>query len=105
MSRTEELAAKAARLRDRQNAAESSTSVPTEVRSRGVRVRPVRLTVDVPPADHAALARWCLEAAQELGVARVHGQELVRALLRRALADAELREQVTRDVAAQRAAQ
>jgi hypothetical protein len=67
-----------------------------------VRVRPVRLTVDVAPADHAALARWCLDASGELGVARVHGQELIRALLHRVLHDVELRDAVTADVAAAR---
>lgn len=102
MSRTEELAAKAARLKDRQDAAGvGSTSVATGVRT-AVRVRPVRLTVDVAPADHAALARWCLDAAAELGVARVHGQELIRALLQRALRDAELRDATTAAVAATR---
>ncbi len=73
--------------------------------ARAVRVRPVRLTVDVSPADHNALARWCLDAAGELGVPRVHGQELVRALLRRALTDRSLREAVLDDVAAIRSMQ
>ncbi len=73
--------------------------------ARAVRVRPVRLTVDVSPADHNALARWCLDAAGELGVPRVHGQELVRALLRRALTDRSLREAVLDDVAAIRSTQ
>ncbi len=73
--------------------------------ARAVRVRPVRLTVDVSPADHNALARWCLDAAGELGVPRVHGQELVRALLRRALTDRSLRDAVLDDVAAIRSTQ
>ncbi len=107
MNKSEELAAKAARLRQRQDKAQDSTYVPTEARKapRAVRVKPVRLTVDVPLADHAALAHWCLEAAQELGVARVHGQELVRALLKKALSDPDLRQHVTSDVAALRETQ
>ncbi len=110
MSRAEELTAKANRLRERQNvpAAEIvSSAVATEIRTSVataiVRVRPVRLTVDVPPADHAALNRWCLDAAAELGLARVHGQEIVRALLHRALRNPELRAAITGEVAAGRA--
>lgn len=101
MSRAEELAAKAARLKQQQHDKETRSSVPTEVRAPSeIRVRPVRLTLDVAPADHAALARWSLDASAELGRARVAGQELMRALLRRALADPELRRLVVDDIAA-----
>lgn len=100
MSRSEELAAKAARLKQQQQDRDSRTSVPTEVRPPAeIRVRPVRLTLDVSPADHTALARWSLDASAELGRARVAGQELMRALLRRALADPELRRLVVEDIA------
>lgn len=131
MSKAEELAAKAARIRERQAAAavepltsgdpglseQASASsphagAPTNARrpradasSPTVRVRPVRLTVDVAPADHAALARWCLDAAGELGLARVAGQELVRSLLRRALEDQTLRAEITNEVGRVRATQ
>jgi hypothetical protein len=67
-----------------------------------VRTRPVRLTVDVAPAEHAALGRLALDAAAELGLARIHGQEIVRALIRRLLADPQLRREVLADVAEQR---
>lgn len=80
---------------------EVSSSVPTEPQrtARAVRTRPVRLTVDVAPAEHAELGRLALEAAAELGVARVHGQEIVRALIRRYLADPEVQRAALDDIA------
>lgn len=116
MSRSEELAAKAARLRARQAPAAPpapvSTSVPTDVSEYGgtdvsrsggdqgiaPRVRPIRITVDLPPAEHQALARLALDAAGRLGLGRVHGQEVVRALVRRLLADPEMQAQIITDV-------
>lgn len=61
-------------------------------------MRPVRITVDLPPAEHQALARLALDAAGRLGLGRVHGQEVVRALVRRLLADPELKAQIITDV-------
>jgi len=102
MTRESDLAAKADRLRARQ-AAPSDTETSEAPRAAApVRVRPVRLTVDVSPADHAALNRWCLDAAAELGTARVAGQEIVRALLARALTDPAMRTLVVADIAEQR---
>jgi hypothetical protein len=108
MSRTDDLAAKAARLRAQQGRTtpavqQVSTSVPTEVLSttaQQVRTKPVRLTVDVSPADHAALNRLALEAAATIGVTRIHGQDIVRALIRRLLTDPGLHQAVITDIAA-----
>jgi hypothetical protein len=61
----------------------------------------VRLTVDVPPADHAALRRLCGELAVALGVAQVSGQDVLRSLIRRALSDEAARAQLERDLAGQ----
>ena len=72
-------------------------SEPAQVKP-AVRVRPVRLTVDVPPADHAALRRHLLDAAVELGVARVDGQDVMRALLRRYLGEEHLRRHILADL-------
>jgi hypothetical protein len=135
MSRADDLAAKAARLRAAQTpkpqqvptgserpSAERpvetpadqylSTSVPEDplpprvIRqaAQQVRTRPVRLTVDVSPADHAALAHLALDAAAELGLARVHGQEIVRALIHRMLSEPDLQALVLADIAATRRA-
>jgi hypothetical protein len=54
------------------------------------RVRNVRHTVDLSPVEHRQFAVWCAEAAGELGVARVTGQEVLRALVVELLADDEL---------------
>ena len=108
MTRADDLAAKAARLRARQAPTgqaptpdPAATSVPQYVSSSvpPVRSRPVRLTVDVSPADHAALLRLTVEAAAQLGLTRVHGQEIVRALIARMLTDADLQARVLADVA------
>lgn len=96
MSRAEDIAGKAARLRARSSAGtEISSSAGTEISTsvpaaRTVRTRPVRLTVDVPPAEHAALRRLCLDLTDELadeldGRASVSGQDVLRALLAAAL--------------------
>lgn len=122
MSRAEELAAKAARMKAANQSAPSvepqvdespstsvstdlSTSVPQsappEVRQT-VRSRPVRLTVDVAPTEHTELIQLTMQAAATLGAARVPGQELVRALIRRYLGDPQLQQLVLRDVAEHR---
>jgi hypothetical protein len=59
------------------------------------------LTVDVTPADHAALRRLCGELAIELGVAQVSGQDVLRSLIRRVLIDPAARAQLERDLEGQ----
>lgn len=130
MSRADDLAAKAARLRARnaqqapvlpepaaeqeapQEEADVRTSVPTEVSTSvaksapalppAVRSKPVRMTVDLAPADHSDLSQLLLRAAGALGVARVSGQEVTSALIRRLLADPDLEQKVLSDVAEKR---
>ena len=110
MSRAEEIAAKAARLRGLSTPVptEVSTSVPTEVRGsvptevrpQTPRTKPVRATVDMSPAMHVAL----LQLRQELTVTvspQVSGQDIWRSALRRVLDDPAAREQLERDLAAQ----
>jgi hypothetical protein len=63
------------------------------------------LTVDVAPADHAALGRLALDAAGTLGLARVHGQDIVRALIHRMLADPQLQHAVLQEIATTRRTQ
>jgi hypothetical protein len=109
-----ELEAKAARLRQRNSPALStsvptdlSTSVPTELRSHAgtevrtalpPRVKTVRLTVDVPPADHVALRRLCIDLAAELGAAQISGQDVLRSLIRRVLIDEDAHRQLAHDL-------
>lgn len=71
-----------------------------------VRVRPVRVVLDVSPAQHAELAQLCLDLTAALGAGRlsrpgpaqVCGQDVLRALLRRALADETARAQLLEDL-------
>ncbi len=115
MSRADDIKAKAARIAEARRAGEGQEvrrSVPQEEHpadpeerpARSVRTRPVRLSVDIAPRDHVELVRLTVAAAEELGVARVHGQEVVRAVLRRLLADPALQRQVLDDVRAERRA-
>lgn len=118
-SKAEDLAAKAARLRARASSPPSSfhpvstdisssvdtglvtpaaAQVPLTPVAPSVRTKPVRLTVDIPPADHAALVRLAVDAATQLGATRVPGQELVRALIHRMLSDPQLQQQIVADV-------
>lgn len=57
-----------------------------------------RRTVDLPAATHRALDIWQREAADRLGVARVTGQEVLRALIDQLLADPKLTAQITRSI-------
>lgn len=100
MSAAESLQAKAERLRAARSApTEVSTSVPTDVSTsvRTVRTRPVRLTVDVSPADHAGLRRLCLELTEATGV-NVTGQLVLETLLQSVLHEPVVRQYISRSV-------
>lgn len=62
--------------------------------------KPVRLTVDLTPDQHAQLQRWCLDAAPGVGRPRVAGQQVLRALIARLLTDEGLARQITVDLRA-----
>src|SRR4051812_8698407 len=59
-----------------------------------VRVRPVKVSLELAPELHADLNRWLLDAARELGRGRVNSTEPLRVLVRRLVADPELSAQV-----------
>jgi hypothetical protein len=112
VNRQEEIRAKARRIAPSKAApsksagtaaasAEAPPSRPARRPGGTVRTDPVRITTDLPPADHMALIQWCAATAAELGRPRVHGQDVVRALVERLLADETLAEQV-RDALADR---
>ena len=56
--------------------------------------------VDLGPADHRALQSWCTEAAEELGRARVTGQDVLSALVAKLVRDDELSVAIRRDLRA-----
>ena len=51
------------------------------------RTRPIRVTVDLPPADHQALKRWCNTAALDLDLTTVALAQVLRALAAELTAD------------------
>jgi ribosomal protein L3 len=61
-----------------------------------------RRTVDLSLATHRALDIWQQKAADQLGVARVTGQEVITALIEQLLADPKLSSQITRAIQARR---
>lgn len=61
------------------------------------RTKPVRRSVDLSPAYHARLTQWCRDTADEIG-ARVTGQDVIRALVARLLADQALARRIRADL-------
>ena len=59
----------------------------------------MRRTVDLSAARHAALTRWCQITAVQLGTARVTGQDVLSALVRRLLTDDTLAREIREDLA------
>ncbi|MGP2436325.1 hypothetical protein [Streptomyces sp. JW3] len=51
------------------------------------RTRPIRVTVDLPPADQQALKRWCNTAALDLDLTTVALAQVLRALAAELTAD------------------
>ena len=75
---------------------------PAEAPRRVVREKDVRRTVDLSPAQHRRLDVWQREAADQLGYARVTGQEVLSALVDLLLDDADVAVQVIRMLPARR---
>jgi len=74
-------------------AAAETAGPPVEVQAstrRAVREKDVRRTVDLSPAQHRRLDVWQREAADQLGYARVTGQEVLSALVDLLLDDAHV---------------
>jgi|SRR6478735_8391099 hypothetical protein len=76
-------------------AGEQAAEPPTEAPRRAVRDKDVRRTVDLSPAQHRRLDVWQREAADNLGYARVTGQEVLSALVDLLLDDPDISARVT----------
>ena len=83
MSRADEIREKAQKY----SSADTTEEAPRETSTPQPRVKPVRRTVDLPAAHHAALDTWCSETARQLGRARVTGQDVLRTLVAELLRD------------------
>ncbi len=115
MSRADELKAAVRRSQKPASRAEELTSTPAQPGPSEDEVKPealarpraaapttarVRRTVDLGPADHRSLQAWCTDAAEELGRARVTGQDVLSALVARLVRDGELSTAIRGDLRA-----
>lgn len=101
MSRAEQIRAQEARRQERREAAADpeQSRAASATRAPAVRAKPVRKTVDLPPARYAALSAWCSETAVQIGAARVTGQQVLNALVARLLTDETLARKIRTDIA------
>lgn len=99
-SKRDEIAERARRLQQRQHAADTPKSTPKKTAPKMVRTKKIRLNVDVQPNLHQGLSSLCREIETATGITRVGGQDVMRALLRIAMDDAQLRTKVRDDIAA-----
>lgn len=83
-------------------ARETETAPPVDAEQgprSGVRVPPVRVTVDFPANRHNDLKDWCNETARELGKSRVTSKDVIMALVGRVLTDETLARKIRADLA------
>lgn len=92
MSKADEIRAQRDAITRQRETADSRPSRPTAPR------RKVRRTVDLPPLTHAGLNTWCAESAVAIGAARVSGQAVLEALVRRLLSDETLARHIRADL-------
>ncbi|OBJ73872.1 hypothetical protein [Mycobacterium sp. 1274756.6] len=97
VSTADRIKANAERLRSKPTDAGQPTTKPAQS---AVRQRNVRRSVDLSPAAHRSLDQWQLAAAEDLGLARVTGQQVLVALVSRLLSDPTLADQIRDDIAA-----
>lgn len=79
----------------------ASAPAPTERQlptAAPVLAKPIRSTVDLPPARHRSLKAWSAETATEIGRARVTTQEVINALVHLLLTDETLARKVRNDL-------
>jgi hypothetical protein len=103
-TRAQQLAEKAARIAAQQEQPHhpQDTTVPHTPRSTAAAdtplAKPVRSTLDLPPATHRDLQAWLGEAAVRLGRARVTKQDVLEALVKRLMTDETLAKLILSDL-------
>ncbi|WP_427896695.1 hypothetical protein ACQHIV_42175 (plasmid) [Kribbella sp. GL6] len=61
--------------------AAATASTPAPQPGQTLRVRPVKVTVELQPIEHQRLTRWAQRFAEELQLPRIAGAEVFRVLL------------------------
>lgn len=99
-TRAQELADKAKRLQAKQadQDAPAAIHVPRSTAAETPLAKPVRSTLDLPPAVHRDLHVWLGEGAVRLGRARLTKQDVLEALVKRLLRDETLAKLVLSDL-------
>ena len=88
-TRAQELAEKAKRLADAKKAPAEDAHHAAPAVAQPL-AKPVRSTLDLPPAVHRDFQAWLNEAAVRMGRSRLTKQEVLEALVRRLLHDEPL---------------
>jgi hypothetical protein len=88
----DQLAARAARAASRrtEEVAQVEESATSSRRTTKPRTAKVRITVDLAPLLYRRLGAWCTDAAEKLGVPKVHAADVLRALIEEVDADPQL---------------
>ena len=97
-SRADQMREKALRLAERQAAAVPAKSAAT---AEPVLSKPVRSTLDLPPAVHRDFQAWLHVSAVTMGRARLTKQQILEALVRRLLQDETLASNILDDIRSQ----
>jgi len=91
-SAADRLRARADEIRDRE---QQPVAEPAPAGERPPpRTRPFRQTVDIPPAQHLALAQWRMETAVQLGRSRLTNQDVLSATISVLLEDESMARKV-----------
>jgi len=98
-TRADLIRAQERRRQEQRAATEAQPAEQPRATARPVRTRDVRRTVDLSPQQHKDLSAWCDEAAEELGLTRVTGQDVLVTLVGQLLADDALAQTVRDHVA------
>ena len=102
-TRAQELAEKAKRIQAAQaeQTTAAATHAPRSTAAETPLAKPVRSTLDLPPAVHRDLQAWLNESAVRLGRARLTKQQALEALVKRLLVDETLAKLILDDLKSQ----
>jgi hypothetical protein len=96
-TRAQEIAEKARKLAEAKIPSADTTHRPAPAADQPL-AKPVRSTLDLPPAVHRDLQHWLNESATRMGRSRLTKQEVLEALVRRLLHDEPLAKLIMADL-------